>query len=237
MLNLEPEGPAWVSIAAFLMACVSLWGSLGALEMDNRNMSKDAKSAPMKCGVSWLMPELQGFLFLTLKSPLLVPLTDPRKGMAKLQLTFLWASFNIVLYSSGVLHFPVSPRETGIHTGVRSKPSLSKYPKQDTLFQTGLPLCGHEGRLMCSWLGTVYTIFFNCEFWNHDCFDPSFCLLPYKGPHVRIMRVVCVHTPVWVCAYVPTVPSQKENRLLRYKRGSHQCLISFGGMDAYNASI
>lgn len=115
MLNLQPEGPAWVSIAAFLMACVSLWGSLGALEMDNRNMSKEAKSAPMKCGVSWLMPELQGFLFLTLKSPLLVPLTDPRKGIAKLQLTFLWASFNIVLYSSGVLHFPVSPRETGIH--------------------------------------------------------------------------------------------------------------------------
>lgn len=39
------------------------------------------------------------------------------------------------------------------------------------------------------------------------------------------------------CAYVPMVPSQKENRLLTFKRSSHQCLISFRGMDAYNASI
>lgn len=38
----------------------------------------------------------------------------------------------------------------------------------------------------------------------------------------------------WMCAHVPIVPSQKENRLLTLKRSSHQCLISSGGMDAYN---
>lgn len=32
-----------------------------------------------------------------------------------------------------------------------------------------------------------------------------------------------------MCAYVPIVPSQKENRLLTFERSSHQCLISLGG--------
>lgn len=35
-------------------------------------------------------------------------------------------------------------------------------------------------------------------------------------------------------ASVPIVPSQKENRLLTFKRSSHQCLISLGGMYASN---
>lgn len=55
----------------------------------------------------------------------------------------------------------ISARETGIKNGERNpRPSLHEYPKRDTLFQTGLPLSSHEGTLMRSLLGTVYTIFF-----------------------------------------------------------------------------
>lgn len=39
------------------------------------------------------------------------------------------------------------------------------------------------------------------------------------------------------CASVPIVPSQKENRLLTFKRSSHQCLISLGGCMLLIASI
>lgn len=149
-----PEYP----LLPFLMACFSLWGSLEALEMDNRNMSEEAKSAPTKCGISWWMPELQGFLFLTLTSPLLAPLTDPRKGMAKLHLTSLRASCQ---YSTVFFRCSASS----------CKSSGNRYPQQEwdqscqlanipnkRLFSKQGSLSGHEGRLMCPWLGTVYTI-------------------------------------------------------------------------------
>lgn len=148
-----PEYP----LLPFLMACFSLWGSLEALETDNRNMSEEAKSAPMKCGISRQMPKLQGFLFLTRKSPLLVPLTDPRKGMAKLQLTFLRASFQ---YST--VFFRCS--------AFSCKSLGNRYPQQEwdqscqlanipnkRLFWTGLPLWSW-GKVDVSLVGTIYTI-------------------------------------------------------------------------------
>lgn len=127
------------------------------LRQDNRNMSKEVKSTPMKC-VSWLTPKASGFLVLTLKSPFLVPLTDPRKGIVKLQLTLLHAYFQYC-----ILH--VSPPGKQVSKmRVKSKLSLCNYPKQDTFFflskQGSLSLVMRESWCVLGWGLFDYRILF-----------------------------------------------------------------------------
>lgn len=109
---------------------------------------------------------LQGLLLLltlSLQPPLLVP-NRSQKVMLTLQLTVVLHPSDLVLYSSGVFHLSTSPRGAGIKHGERNpRPLLHKYPKQDALFSNRAPSKGHEGRSIHSLLGTVYTIFFNCE--------------------------------------------------------------------------
>lgn len=87
------------------------------------------------------LPEASGFslAFNTLSDLLCWFLMDPRKGENKAAINFSCVRpSDLVLYSSGVLHLSISPRETGIKNGERNpRSSLLKYPKQNTLFKQG----------------------------------------------------------------------------------------------------
>lgn len=134
---------------------------------------------------------------------------------------------NLVLYSSGVLHLRLSPWETGIMEREILGHHFTNIPNK-ILFSNRAPSKWSWGKVIRSLLGTVYTIFFNCELWNRKLLWLQLLSTAIKWtPHQNNEGGMSAHTRL--CARVPIVPSQKENGLLTFQRSSHQCLISFWG--------
>lgn len=145
--------------------------------------------------------------------------------MIKLQFTCVRPS-DLVLYSSGVFHLSTRKQVSTMEREILGH-RFTNIPNK-ILFSNRAPSKGHEGRSIHSLLGTIYTIFFNCELWNRQLLWLQLLSTAIKWtPRQNNEGGTSAHT--WMCAHVPIVPSQKENRLLTLKRSSHQCLISFWG--------